>query len=150
MVKQDIETTFCMKRRIRWGWDWRSPTKGFMPTELFYYHNTWMERRAAKITVWQKQVFSAERFCVDTIQTCYRCCSKKPPELELKPLPCTCDARLYSSLYQDPNKVHSGNMFGPEATNIHGVEESVSLDSMKEVMDTIAMFIRDWCGLIEK
>ena len=41
--------------------------------------------------------------------------------------------------YQDPNKVVV-TCYGPEATNIHGVDESVSLDSMKEVMGTIALF----------
>ena len=64
----------------------------------------------------------------------------KKPELELKPLTCTCDARSYSSLYQDPNKVVV-TCYDPEATNIHGLDESVSLDSsMKEEMGTVALF----------
>jgi acetylornithine deacetylase/succinyl-diaminopimelate desuccinylase-like protein len=29
----------------------------------------------------------------------------------------------------------------------HSIDESVSLDSVKEVMKTLAVFMADWCGL---
>jgi acetylornithine deacetylase len=74
---------------------------------------------------------------------------KEPPgELELRPVTCTTDARFYSSLFQDPSKVVV-TCYGPEATNIHGVDESVSLESIRDVMATIALFVRDWCGLFK-
>ena len=74
---------------------------------------------------------------------------KEPPgELELRPVTCTTDARFYSSLFQDPSKVVV-TCYGPEATNIHGVNESVSLESIRDVMATIALFVRDWCSLVK-
>ena len=67
-------------------------------------------------------------------------------ELPLRPITCTTDARFYSSVHQTTDDVVV-TCYGPEATNIHGVDESVSLDSMKQVTAAIALFIRDWCGL---
>ena len=58
---------------------------------------------------------------------------------------CTCDARFYSSLYQNENVVVT--CLGPEAESIHGVDESVSLQSFRDCMATIALFIQEWCGL---
>ena len=92
---------------------------------------------------------------VETIQSCYGLATSndetvtKQTALEMKPITCTCDARFYSSLYQDPTKV-AVTVFGSEATNIHGVDESVSLDSMRDVTATFALFIRDWCGLMKE
>mmetsp|Transcript_2293 Transcript_2293/g.4961 ORF Transcript_2293/g.4961 Transcript_2293/m.4961 type:complete len:546 (+) Transcript_2293:138-1775(+) len=71
------------------------------------------------------------------------------PNLAMKPITCTCDCRFYSSLYHDPNNVVV-TCFGPEATNIHGVDESVSLKSVRDVTCTIALFVKDWCGLIKE
>jgi hypothetical protein len=69
-------------------------------------------------------------------------------DLHLKPVTCTTDARFYSSLFQDPSKVVV-TCYGPEATNIHGVDESVCLESFRDVTATMALFIRDWCGLVK-
>jgi len=98
---------------------------------------------------------SLQREFVETIQKCHGLasssssskCIAKSESLPLKPITCTCDARFYSSLYQDPTKV-AVTCYGPESTNIHGVDESVSLKSMRDVTATIALFIRDWCGLV--
>ena len=38
-------------------------------------------------------------------------------------------------------------IFGPYSENIHGFDERVSLDSVRQVTKTIALFIADWCGL---
>ena len=38
-------------------------------------------------------------------------------------------------------------VFGPRSENIHGFDERVSLDSLRQVTKTIAMFVADWCGL---
>ncbi|MEM9062424.1 MAG: ArgE/DapE family deacylase [Pseudomonadota bacterium] len=37
-------------------------------------------------------------------------------------------------------------VFGPRSENIHGFDERVSLDSLRRVTKTIALFIADWCG----
>jgi acetylornithine deacetylase len=37
--------------------------------------------------------------------------------------------------------------YGPYSENIHGVDERVSLASVKRITATIALFIADWCGL---
>ncbi len=37
--------------------------------------------------------------------------------------------------------------YGPEAHNIHGIDESVSINSMKRVSAVLALFIARWCGV---
>jgi acetylornithine deacetylase len=58
---------------------------------------------------------------------------------------CTTDARIYSSIHHNQEEVVV-TCYGPDATNIHGIDESASLESMRVVTAAIA-FIRDWCGL---
>jgi acetylornithine deacetylase len=36
--------------------------------------------------------------------------------------------------------------FGPRGERIHGIDERVSLSSMHETAQVLALFIRDWCG----
>ena len=38
-------------------------------------------------------------------------------------------------------------VYGPVSKNIHGFDECVSLESLKRVTGTIALFIASWCGL---
>ena len=38
--------------------------------------------------------------------------------------------------------------YGPMARHIHGIDESVSLSSMKRVSQTLARFMVDWCGVL--
>lgn len=52
------------------------------------------------------------------------------------------DTRVYA-LY---NKIPS-LCYGPISRNIHGVDEAVSLDSVKRITGTMALFIAEWCGL---
>ncbi len=40
--------------------------------------------------------------------------------------------------------------FGPRAENIHGIDERVSLRSVVETAQVLGLFIRDWCGLVER
>ena len=40
--------------------------------------------------------------------------------------------------------------YGPEATSIHTVDESVSLRSLRDVTCVLALFIAGWCGLEAK
>ena len=71
------------------------------------------------------------------LQKCHKAAASTPQDtatdnaLSLLPNTCTTDARLYSSIL-----------------HIHGVDESVSLKSMREVTASIDLFIRDWCGLV--
>ncbi|WP_208992956.1 hypothetical protein [Roseibium sp. TrichSKD4] len=37
--------------------------------------------------------------------------------------------------------------YGPLAENIHGIDERVSLSSLKRVTQTIALFAANWCGV---
>jgi acetylornithine deacetylase len=37
--------------------------------------------------------------------------------------------------------------YGPKSENIHGVDERVSLASLRRVTATMALFIADWCGV---
>lgn len=72
--------------------------------------------------------------------------SNEKKELPMLPITCTTDARFFSSIHHKPDDVVV-TCYGPEATNIHGIDESVSLESMMTVSAAIALFIRDWCGL---
>ena len=36
--------------------------------------------------------------------------------------------------------------YGPEASHIHGIDESVGLESFKEVTRVLAVFLAEWCG----
>jgi acetylornithine deacetylase len=63
-----------------------------------------------------------------------------PPER----LACTAttDGRHFALMTDIPVTV-----YGPLARNIHGIDEAVSLDSMKRVAATMAQFMVDWCGV---
>lgn len=54
----------------------------------------------------------------------------------------TTDARFFV-LYGDT----PATCYGPEADRIHGIDESVSLDSLHTVTKVLALFIARWCGL---
>jgi acetylornithine deacetylase len=46
--------------------------------------------------------------------------------------------------------LHAGipsTCYGPIARNIHGIDEAVSLDSLRRVAETYALFIARWCGV---
>ena len=62
--------------------------------------------------------------------------------LELSPATCTTDCKHYQLNYDIP-----ATCYGPEATFIHGIDESVSLQSMDRVVAVYVMFIASWCGL---
>lgn len=51
------------------------------------------------------------------------------------------DARFYT-LYQGTE----ATCYGPDAENIHGIDESVGLDAMHDVTRVIALTIMAWCG----
>ncbi|QBP42500.1 ArgE/DapE family deacylase [Paenisporosarcina antarctica] len=54
----------------------------------------------------------------------------------------TTDIRLYNLYYDIPT-----TCYGPVGDNMHGADEWVDLNSVKEVTKTYAAFILDWCGV---
>ena len=52
------------------------------------------------------------------------------------------DARFYA-LYQGTQ----ATCYGPDAENIHGIDESVSLESLHQVTQVLALTIASWCGV---
>jgi len=54
----------------------------------------------------------------------------------------TTDARVFNLYGSIP-----ATCYGPEADSIHGIDESVSLDSVRRVTQVLALFIARWCGL---
>lgn len=57
-------------------------------------------------------------------------------------LTCTTDGRHFQLYHGMPT-----TCYGPEATSIHGIDESVSLESMHNVARVLAVFIARWCQL---
>ncbi|TAL31980.1 MAG: ArgE/DapE family deacylase [Alphaproteobacteria bacterium] len=58
---------------------------------------------------------------------------------------CTTDVRHFNLYYDIP-----ATCYGPKAENIHGVDERVSLDSMRRVAEVMTSFVIDWCGVALK
>lgn len=54
----------------------------------------------------------------------------------------TTDIRFFNLYYKIP-----ATCYGPEAKNIHGVDECVNLDSIEAVARVFVSFIERWCGL---
>lgn len=53
----------------------------------------------------------------------------------------TTDARHFRLMLDSPV-----TCYGPEARDIHGIDEAVSLASMSRVATTFALFLQQWCG----
>ncbi len=51
------------------------------------------------------------------------------------------DSRVYALYNQIPSLC-----YGPKSRNIHGIDECVSLSSVKKITTTMALFIAEWCG----
>ena len=64
--------------------------------------------------------------------------------LERSAITATTDARFFG-LYADIPAL----VYGPKAEAIHGFNERVSLESLRRVTQTTAVFIADWCGVEE-
>jgi acetylornithine deacetylase len=91
--------------------------------------------------------FQAEGFALDRNEPMMRLladshraiCHSEPHEVAMT---CTTDARFFT-LYGDT----PATCYGPEASRIHGIDESVSLDSLRDVTRVLALFIAAWCGV---
>jgi len=57
-------------------------------------------------------------------------------------LTCTTDGRFFQLYHGMPT-----TCYGPESSSIHGIDESVSLESMHNVARVLALFITRWCTL---
>lgn len=93
---------------------------------------------------------------VGTMQAGYRLGAPAPAEEVLKRahhnvrgtdlsryvMACYLDAALFAN--------HAGIpalTYGPVSENVHGIDERVSLSSLKRVTETIALFAAEWCGI---
>ena len=155
-VKQDVETTLNGKAR-ELGLELEITYQGFHADGavlLPEYVNGMAQNVVDSDDGSASSSSLLQREFVETLRKCNGHATKESSsssplkDLQLKPVTCTTDARFYSSLFQDPSKVVV-TCYGPEATNIHGVDESVCLESFRDVTATIALFIRDWCGLVK-
>ena len=54
----------------------------------------------------------------------------------------TTDARFFNLYGKIP-----ATCYGPEASTIHGIDESLSLDSFKQVTRVLTLFLAEWCGV---
>jgi acetylornithine deacetylase len=54
----------------------------------------------------------------------------------------TTDARAFNLYGNIP-----ATCYGPEAQNIHGIDESVSIESTVRVAQVLALFMARWCGV---
>ncbi|MEO8038800.1 MAG: ArgE/DapE family deacylase [Betaproteobacteria bacterium] len=54
----------------------------------------------------------------------------------------TTDARVFNLYGETP-----ATCYGPEAARIHGIDESVSLESTHQVSRVLALYIAHWCGV---
>ena len=57
----------------------------------------------------------------------------------------TTDARFFQIYGNIP-----ATCYGPKAERIHGIDERVSISSMMEVTEVLALFIADWCGVTKR
>ncbi|HBS21087.1 MULTISPECIES: ArgE/DapE family deacylase [Thalassospira] len=57
----------------------------------------------------------------------------------------TTDARFFQIYGNVP-----ATCYGPKAERIHGIDERVSISSMMEVTEVLALFIADWCGVTKR
>ena len=55
---------------------------------------------------------------------------------------CTTDLRAFHFYNRT-----GGTCYGPVARNIHGVDESVNMESVRQTLKTYALFISRWCEI---
>lgn len=91
--------------------------------------------------------FQAEGFELDmnepvitTLTDCHRAVTGSAPESFA--FTGTTDARFFNLYGNTP-----ATCYGPLASNIHGIDEWVSIDSMMQVATVLAVFMTQWCGV---
>ena len=91
--------------------------------------------------------FQAEGFSIDpkcemmsTLGECFERVKGHPPSFS--PITATTDARFFNLYYGVP-----ATCLGPLAHNIHGIDESVDIQSILDVTKILVRFISEWCKL---
>ena len=76
----------------------------------------------------------------DLLKSCHK--TVYGEELQKRIFTGTTDARFYGLYANIPAMV-----YGPKSTEIHGFDERVSIESIRKVTQSVALFIADWCGV---
>jgi len=64
-----------------------------------------------------------------------------------KPLSRTASTGLTDARFRELYGTAPGSVHGARAENIHGIDERVSLESIRNLTQAMALFIADWCGV---
>ena len=80
---------------------------------------------------------------IDTLKHCHR--EVAGAEVPLIASTATTDARFFQLYGGIP-----ATCYGPQSGNTHGIDEWVSIDSMMEVTQVLALFMARWCGVNER
>jgi len=80
---------------------------------------------------------------IDMLKTCHH--EVAGGQMELIASTATTDARFFQLYGGIP-----ATCYGPQSGNTHGIDEWVSVDSMMEVTQVLALFIARWCGVNER
>ena len=113
-----------------------------------------IESAAEKFPVFNKQRplirfegFRSEGHLIDVeqpgirmLESCHRHLTATDPEHYLST--CTTDLRAFHFYNRT-----GGTCYGPVARNIHGIDESVLIESVRHTMKTYALFISRWCEI---
>lgn len=91
--------------------------------------------------------FQAEGCTVDPNQEMMRLLARAHERVmgeapALRATTATTDARFFNLYGKIP-----ATCYGPEASTIHGIDESLGLDSFKQVTRVLAVFLAEWCGV---
>ena len=85
-------------------------------------------------------VLDAAEPMVTTLAQCHRDVSGREVDFEVSTG--TTDARSFNLYGPIP-----ATCYGPAGASIHGIDEWVSIDSMMQVTEVLALFMARWCGL---
>ena len=85
-------------------------------------------------------VFDAGQPIVRAITACHEAVTGEAPRHYAAPG--LTDARFYT-LYQGSQAI----CYGPDSDNIHGIDESVGLDSLADTTRVLALTMAGWCGV---
>ncbi|PCI54600.1 MAG: acetylornithine deacetylase [Alphaproteobacteria bacterium] len=80
---------------------------------------------------------------IKLLSDCHHSLTNQEPEHYLST--CTTDLRAFHFYSKT-----GGTCYGPVARNIHGIDESVDIESIRQTLKTYALFISRWCEIKEK
>ncbi|SFE52065.1 ArgE/DapE family deacylase [Alteribacillus iranensis] len=107
----------------------------------------WLRECPPEITFYG---FHAEGFALDdqselfqVLDSAHETVLQTPPERSI--LTATTDARFFNLYYDIPC-----TCYGPTGGNMHGIDEWVDLESVKNVTKVYADFLVNWCGVVKE